>query len=67
MAEDWSAVPIGTKVSPSEMQLSIFEHVDPTAGKLKEMLLDVEVNQMTPVECMLKLVEMKKLLDEDEV
>jgi len=48
-----------------QMQLSIFEHVDPAAGKIKELLLDVEVNQMTPVECMMKLLEMKKLLDED--
>ena len=50
--------------SVSDVQLSIFEKVDPTAGKLKEMLLDVEVNQMTPIECMLKLVEMRKLLEE---
>ncbi len=49
----------------SQMQLSIFEHVDPVAGKIKEMLLDVEVNQMTPVECMMKLMEMQKLLEED--
>jgi len=48
------------------MQLSIFEHVDPTAGRIKELLLDLEVNQMTPIECMLKLLEMKKLLNEDE-
>lgn len=47
------------------LQLSIFEHVDPTAGKIKEMLLDLEVNQMTPIECMLKLVELKKVLDSD--
>jgi DNA mismatch repair protein MutS len=59
----------GSKFIPpaktDQMQLSIFEHVDPTAGKLKEMLLDIEVNQMTPVDCMLKLLEMKKLLEED--
>lgn len=47
------------------MQLSIFEHVDPTAGKLKEILEDVEINRMTPIECMMKLLEMKKLVDED--
>ena len=54
------------KSAASDLQLSIFEHVDPTAGKLKELLLDTEVNQMTPIECMLKLVEMKKLMEEDE-
>ncbi len=51
---------------PDALQLSIFEHVDPTAGKIKQMLLDLNVNQITPVECMLKLIEMKKLLDEDD-
>ena len=50
---------------PDRVQLSIFEHVDPSAGKLKELLLDVDVNRMTPIECMMKLLEMKKILEED--
>ena len=49
----------------SNLQLSIFETVDPVAGKLKEKLLDVEVNNMTPIECMMKLNELKQLLEED--
>ena len=52
--------------APDPMQLSIFEHVDPMAGKLKQLLLDVEINQMTPIECMLKLLELKKLLEEED-
>ena len=44
------------------MQLSIFETVDPTAGKLKEMLLDLEINSMTPIDCMMKLNEMRKIV-----
>lgn len=48
------------------MQLSIFEHVDPAAGKLKEMLLDLNINQLTPIECMMKLIEMRKLIEEDD-
>ncbi len=48
------------------MQLSIFETVDPMAGKLKEALLDLDLNAMTPIECMLKLNELKNLLDEAE-
>jgi DNA mismatch repair protein MutS len=47
------------------MQLSIFEHVDPLAAKLKEMIADLNINQLTPVECMLKLIEMKKFMDEE--
>ena len=54
-----------TPEEQGNLQLSIFEHVDPVAGKLKELLLDLEVNQMTPIECMLKLVELKKVLSED--
>ena len=50
----------------SDMQLSIFETVDPTAGKIKEMLQEVEINQMTPIDCMLALLEMKKALDEND-
>jgi DNA mismatch repair protein MutS len=45
-------------------QLSIFETVDETAGKIKEALLDIDINTMSPIDCMLKLNEMKKLLEE---
>ena len=44
-------------------QLSIFETVDPTAGKLKEMLEGINLNQMTPIECMMKLNELKGVLE----
>lgn len=50
--------------APSNLQLSIFETVDPVAGQLKEELNDLDLNAMTPIECMLKLNELKKLLDE---
>ena len=46
------------------MQLSIFETVDPTAGKLKEALQDLHLNSMTPIECMMKLQELKQLVAE---
>lgn len=46
------------------MQLSIFETVDPTAGKLKEAIMELDIHRMTPIECMLKLNELKKLVDE---
>jgi DNA mismatch repair protein MutS len=50
--------------APSNLQLSIFETVDPVAGKLKESLEDMDLNSMTPIECMLKLNELKKLMEE---
>lgn len=46
-------------------QLSIFETVDPTAGKLKEVIQDLDLNRMTPIDCMMKLNELIKLLEED--
>ena len=46
-------------------QLSIFETVDPTAGKLKALLEDVNLNQMTPIECMLKLKELVEVVEEN--
>jgi DNA mismatch repair protein MutS len=52
-------------MSTDSLQLSIFETVDPIAGKLKEELLDLDINSLTPIECMMKLNELKKLLDED--
>jgi DNA mismatch repair protein MutS len=45
-------------------QLSIFETVDPVAGNIKQALLDVDLNRLTPIECMLKLNELRKMLDD---
>ncbi|MEM8907562.1 MAG: DNA mismatch repair protein MutS [Bacteroidota bacterium] len=52
---------------PTEsLQLSIFETVDPLAGQLKESLLDLDLNSMTPIDCMLKLNELKKWVEEKQ-
>lgn len=45
-------------------QLSIFETVDPTAGKLKELIQDLDLNRMTPIDCMMKLKELINILEE---
>ena len=50
------------QIAPENYQLSIFETVDPILGKLKEQLEDLQINSMTPIECMMKLNELKKLL-----
>ena len=47
-------------------QLNIFETVDETAGRLKEELLDVDLNTMTPIECMLKLKTLISILEESD-
>jgi DNA mismatch repair protein MutS len=51
-------------VTAEAMQLSIFETSDPTAGKLREALDQVAINSMTPIECMMKLQELKQIVDE---
>lgn len=52
------------QLSDVNYQLSIFETVDETAGKLKEALVDLNLNSMTPIECMMKLNELKSMLEE---
>ncbi|MEN0006793.1 MAG: DNA mismatch repair protein MutS [Bacteroidota bacterium] len=53
-------------ISTEALQLSIFETVDPLAGQLKEALMDLNLNAMTPIDCMLKLNELKKLVEDSE-
>jgi len=53
-----------TRSIQSPLQLSIFETVDPLAGKLKEALLNLDLNTMTPIECMLKLNELRRMMEE---
>ena len=47
-------------------QLSIFETFDPNIGRIKELLIDMDVNSMTPVECLIKLNELKNLAEKAE-
>ncbi|MBC6993788.1 DNA mismatch repair protein MutS [Neolewinella lacunae] len=44
-------------------QLSIFETVDPTAGRIKAALEELNLNNMTPIECMMKLNELRRMLE----
>lgn len=53
-------------LSAPTYQLSIFETFDPKVGRIKEILLDMDLNSMTPVECLLKLNELKKLAEGSE-
>jgi DNA mismatch repair protein MutS len=52
-------------IEPDPYQLSIFETVDPVAGKLKQAILDIQINSMTPIECMMKLNELRAMIDND--
>lgn len=48
-------------IMPNNFQLSLFETVDPSVGQMKELIKSLDLNTMTPIECMLKLHELKKL------
>jgi DNA mismatch repair protein MutS len=49
----------------SSYQMSIFETNDPSMAKLKEVLDNVNINNMTPIDCMLKLKELQEILGEE--
>jgi DNA mismatch repair protein MutS len=50
---------------PEAWQLSIFETTDETAGQIRALLQEINVNQMTPIECMMKLNELKQIVEEE--
>lgn len=52
-----------TKQIAESLQLSIFETVDPAAGQIKALLQEVDLNTMTPIDCMLKLRELKAMIE----
>jgi len=62
---DSEAIKKSLQSLPAEpMQLSIFEANDPIAAKLKSEMEDLDLNSMTPIECMMKLSELRRLLEE---
>jgi len=51
------------KINAPAMQLSFFDaDPDPALTELKEQLEELDLNLLTPIECMLKLDELKRLL-----
>ena len=48
-----------------QYQMSIFETHDPRAGKIIRNVQSLQINNMTPIECMLKLKELIDLAEED--
>ena len=45
-----------------DIQLSIFQLDDPVLSQIKEELINIDINSLTPVEALFKLNEVKKLL-----
>lgn len=50
------------KVSKEEMQLSFFKLDDPLLEELREEILDIDIDTLTPVEALMKLNEIKRML-----
>ena len=48
--------------SKSDMQLSFFQLNDPILQQIKEDILQIDINTLTPVEALLRLNEIKKLV-----
>ncbi|MGB1248343.1 MAG: MutS-related protein, partial [Chitinophagales bacterium] len=58
---------IGEKVKQipaNNFQLNMFDAADPKAAKLKEALEKIDINTLTPVEALMKLNELVKLIDD---
>lgn len=50
------------KIQPQNFQLSFFDMNDPVMKKLAEAIEQIEINSLTPVEAIMKLDELKKIL-----
>ncbi|WP_281336536.1 DNA mismatch repair protein MutS [Flavobacterium eburneipallidum] len=52
----------GIKSSKDEMQMSFFNLDDPLLEEIKEEILDLDINTITPMEALMKLNEIKRML-----
>ena len=52
----------GLKTTKDEMQLNIFNLDDPLLEEIKEEILSLDINTLTPVEALMKLNEIKRML-----
>jgi len=50
------------EVPKANMQMSFFDPLDPNLEKIKNTLLQLDINTLSPVEALLKLNELKKLV-----
>jgi DNA mismatch repair protein MutS len=52
----------GIKQEKQEMQMSFFNLDDPLLEEIKEEILDLDINTLTPIEALMKLNEIKRML-----
>ncbi|MFT6717043.1 MAG: DNA mismatch repair protein MutS, partial [Saprospiraceae bacterium] len=46
----------------NDMQLSFFQMDDPLLARIKDEILELDVNQLTPIDALMKLNEIKKII-----
>lgn len=51
------------KNQSNDLQLSFFQLDDPTLSQIKDELIHIDINTLTPVEALMKLNEIKSLID----
>ena len=62
-AKQEGSVAINTKrIAAPQLQLSIFDEHSATFGTIRELLDNIDINRLTPVEALMKLNEIKNLL-----
>ena len=52
----------GVKIETQEMQMSFFNLDDPLLEEIKDEILNIDINTLTPVEALMKLNEIKRML-----
>jgi DNA mismatch repair protein MutS len=51
-----------TKLTDAQMQLSFFNLDDPLLEELRDQITELDIDTLTPVEALLKLNEIKRML-----
>jgi DNA mismatch repair protein MutS len=52
----------GIKQEKEDMQMSFFNLDDPLLEEIKEEILNLDINTLTPIEAMMKLNELKRMI-----
>jgi DNA mismatch repair protein MutS len=53
-----------TVIESNKMQLSFFDIQDPIMQKIKDVLIGIDIDSLTPIEALMKLNEIKKTISD---
>ena len=57
----------GLKTEKAEIQMSFFHLDDPLLEEIKDEILNLDINTLTPIEAMMKLNEIKRMLTKNKL